>query len=195
LVGCCRKLQLEVPGQMLFNGADVLGQRLFWPPSVKGWEQGMAWITTASLMNRSNVVGVMLGLVDVQSLVYDEEFEPAAGMEAGLAGLRKERQSRTNGLNHIRVIQEYGWQPSLDLAGRVRAAGARSDREIAALLTRELLSIPVEPAMVDGPAAWLARERAALGIADGGVLDARDAEGLLRRLAHLILSLPEAQLH
>ncbi len=188
LVGACRKLGLEVPGQMLQNGADMLGQRLFWPPSVKGWEGGMSWINTATLMNRSNVVGAMLGLVDMRSLIVDEEFDEDAMS-------KRDRQSRTNGLNQIRVIQEHGWEPELDLAGRARAAGARSDAALAQWMMGELISIPVEPAMVAAPAAWLGREREALGIASGALLESAEAEPLLRRFAHLILSLPEAQLH
>jgi hypothetical protein len=45
-------------------------------------------------------------------------------------------------------------------------------------------------------ARFLAEERASLGVADGKLLEHQpEAERLLRRLAHLILSLPEAQLH
>src|SRR5439155_11102941 len=134
LVGCARRLQLELPGQMLLNAGDVLGQRLFWPPSVKGWEGGMAWITTATMMQRSNMVGVMLGLVDVRSLMHDEEFEP--GMSAANADAAakkaadKEPTSRTNGFNHLRYIQRMGWKPELALAARAsapRANGARAN--------------------------------------------------------------------
>jgi len=43
--------------------------------------------------------------------------------------------------------------------------------------------------------AFLARERTRLKLADGKLLDAGpEAERVLRRLAHLIYSLPEAQL-
>ena len=44
---------------------------------------------------------------------------------------------------------------------------------------------------------FMVRERAALGVTDGELFKrdhAVEAEKLLRRLAHLILSLPEAQL-
>jgi hypothetical protein len=43
--------------------------------------------------------------------------------------------------------------------------------------------------------AFVADERNQLKVADGKLLDQRgDSERILRRLAHLILSLPEAQL-
>lgn len=192
LVGTCRRLGFEVPGQLVLNGADMLGQRLFWPPSVKGWEGGMSWITTSTLMNRSNVTGAMLGLVDMRSLVFDEEFERDDAMD-GMS--KRDRASRTNGLNHIRTIQETGWVPELDVRGLVAASGAQSDAEIARVLLVRILAVPVEDAMVAEPAAWLAREREARGIQPGAILESEHAEDLLRRFAHLVLSLPEAQLH
>lgn len=195
LVGTCRRLRFDVPGQMLMNGADMLGQRLFWPPSVKGWEGGLAWITTSTLMNRSNVTGAMLGLVDMRSLVFDEEFERDDPMAMQGGPSKRDRASRTNGLNHIRTIQETGWVPEVDVRGLVAASGARTDAEIARALLTRILAVPVEDAMVTEPAAWLAREREARGIAAGGILESDQAEDLLRRFAHLVLSLPEAQLH
>ncbi len=197
LVGTCRRLEFEVPGQMLLNGADMLGQRLFWPPSVKGWEGGMSWITTSTLMNRSNVTGAMLGLVDMRSLVFDEEFDrdDMQSMDGAKPVAKRDRASRTNGLNHIRTIQELGWTPRMDVRGLVDAAGAKSDAEIARTLLVRILAVPVEDAMVAEPAAWLAREREARGIAAGRILESDQAEDLLRRFAHLVLSLPEAQLH
>lgn len=198
LVGTCRRLEFDVPGQMLLNGADMLGQRLFWPPSVKGWEGGMAWITTSTLMNRSNVTGAMLGLVDMRSLVFDEEFErddALMAMDGAKPVSKRDRASRTNGLNHIRTIQELGWTPQIDVHDLVAASGAKSDSEIARVLMTRILAVPVEDGMVAEPAAWLAREREKRGIAAGRILESEQAEDLLRRFAHLVLSLPEAQLH
>jgi len=210
LVGTCRRLEFDVPGQMLLNGADMLGQRLFWPPSVKGWEGGMSWITTSTLMNRSNVTGAMLGLVDMRSLVFDEEFErddaAVMGEDASGPGSRgtamaakpvskRDRASRTNGLNHIRTIQELGWTPDVAVRGLIDDSGAKSDAEIARALLTRILAVTVEDAMVVEPAAWLSREREARGIAAGRILESEHAEDLLRSFAHLVLSLPEAQLH
>jgi hypothetical protein len=229
LVGCARRLELVVPGQMLLNAGDVLGQRLFWPPSVKGWEGGMAWITTATMMQRSNMVGVMLGLVDVRSLMHDEEFEPdamgAAGtpaamksieaaaapvapVAAGAAGASasgdsaakptadKERTSRTNGFNHLRYIQRMGWKPELALAARARSAHASSDASIVDWMLDELLAISPTPGMAHDPLAFLQVEREKAGIpADHLLDDTTKAEPVLRELAHLILSLPEAQMN
>ena len=45
--------QLLPPGVALRLAAE-LGQNLFMPPSVKGWDGGTAWINSATLIRRSN---------------------------------------------------------------------------------------------------------------------------------------------
>lgn len=45
--------RLLPPGLALRLGAE-LGQHLFMPPSVKGWDGGAAWINSATLISRSN---------------------------------------------------------------------------------------------------------------------------------------------
>jgi len=57
LVGTCRNLELNVdrPRQLVRAGR-ALGQDIFDPPNVKGWDGGTAWITTSSLMQRQAVL-------------------------------------------------------------------------------------------------------------------------------------------
>lgn len=195
LVGAARRLHVDPPGQMVLNAGDVLGQRLFWPPSVKGWEEGMAWITTSSMMQRSNMVGVMLGLVDVKRLMQDEEFAPGGEM----SGPKAKTASRTNGFNHLYHIQEMGWKPELALARRAAlAAGDKKfgDEAIVRWMSDELLGIPYQPETTREPYEWLKAHREAASIKEGEFLaDPAVAEPILRELAHLILSLPEAQLN
>lgn len=61
LVGAARMLDAPLPGpdvcQMILR---QLGQELFAPPNVKGWDGGYAWITTTSLMQRYNFAGLLL---------------------------------------------------------------------------------------------------------------------------------------
>src|SRR5262249_20191352 len=48
------------------------GQDLFYPPSVKGWDTGRAWITSATLLARSNwVADVVWGNDDLDVKPYD----------------------------------------------------------------------------------------------------------------------------
>jgi hypothetical protein len=190
LVSAARRLGIEPPGQMVLNAGDVLGQRLFWPPSVKGWEEGMAWITTSSMMQRSNMIGVMLGLVRVDQLLQDDEFVVAP------AGSMEKRPSRTNGFNQLNYIQQTGWTPKLSLCERVKKAGKTGDEALTSWMVGELLGIPYSPDMTRGPYDWLRAEREKAGIAEGKIADAGErGETLLRELAHMILSLPEAQVN
>ncbi|MGA0332597.1 MAG: DUF1800 domain-containing protein [Kiritimatiellia bacterium] len=48
-----RTLQCDpVPGTQMMQACQQLGQKLFEPPSVKGWDGGAAWITASSLSLR-----------------------------------------------------------------------------------------------------------------------------------------------
>ncbi len=44
----------------LATAADLMGQSLFYPPSVKGWEGGRMWINTSTLFVRQNTLVYML---------------------------------------------------------------------------------------------------------------------------------------
>src|SRR5688572_1275588 len=61
LVGCARRLGVTPEPRLLVLGASLLGQRLFFPPSVRGWEGGEAWATGASLLLRGRMAGLLLG--------------------------------------------------------------------------------------------------------------------------------------
>ncbi len=78
MVGTSRRLGTRTPAVILGSGAALLGQRLFAPPSVKGWDEGEAWITTASLMQRGNMAGMMLGVVKLDDVFSQNDLEEAA---------------------------------------------------------------------------------------------------------------------
>jgi uncharacterized protein (DUF1800 family) len=44
----------------LVSAADLMGQNLFFPPSVKGWDGGRAWINTSTLFVRQNLMIYLL---------------------------------------------------------------------------------------------------------------------------------------
>lgn len=67
LVGTCRRLGIRPPARALAVASASLGQTLFAPPSVRGWEEGPAWITTGSLLLRGNLAGWLVGAVDLES--------------------------------------------------------------------------------------------------------------------------------
>lgn len=90
LVGSVRLLDRELPRAMMTEQIlRSLGQDLFAPPNVKGWDGGLAWITTNSLLNRYNTAYFLIfgqnplngngekrrlksGVVDVKKLIPEE---------------------------------------------------------------------------------------------------------------------------
>ncbi|HVY70823.1 MAG TPA: DUF1800 domain-containing protein [Verrucomicrobiae bacterium] len=61
LVGSVRLLETELPPPFIcVNMLRLMGQDLFAPPNVKGWDGGTAWITTNSLLNRYNLAGYLV---------------------------------------------------------------------------------------------------------------------------------------
>jgi uncharacterized protein (DUF1800 family) len=61
LVGSVRMLERELPPPMLcFSLTRNLGQDLFAPPNVKGWDGGLSWITTNNLLARYNEAAALV---------------------------------------------------------------------------------------------------------------------------------------
>ncbi len=62
LVGSMRALEIPpVDTDAFVLGLRLMGQDLFQPPTVKGWDGGMDWINTATLFNRYNVTARLIG--------------------------------------------------------------------------------------------------------------------------------------
>jgi hypothetical protein len=63
-VGLLRTLEAQMPGDAVGLSLPVamqeLGQTLFAPPSVKGWDGGPAWLNTATLLARHNLAWRLL---------------------------------------------------------------------------------------------------------------------------------------
>ena len=61
LVACTHQLQSPLPTQPMSLAMLLqLGQELFQPPNVKGWDGGIAWITTNTLLDRYNFAAAMV---------------------------------------------------------------------------------------------------------------------------------------
>jgi len=59
-VGLLRALGGTTNLVKLAQGLGELGQSLFHPPNVKGWEGGRTWINSSTLLGRANLVGQLL---------------------------------------------------------------------------------------------------------------------------------------
>ena len=105
---------LQAAGQLMAQ----LGQDIFEPPTVKGWEGGRLWITSATLLQRSNFVAALLndklGILDepaknpkADTVFYTELLlardvpETRARLEKYFTTASGSRDERLRGLLHL----------------------------------------------------------------------------------------------
>jgi uncharacterized protein (DUF1800 family) len=132
VVGAARALEMfEAPTStlLLADWAARLGQDLFYPPNVGGWNGGRAWINTQTMIGRANFAGA---LVEGTLSRRGEPFDPLA--------LAK-RHGHGGGLEDVLVFYGQlleGAAPAEARRQRLLAAlGARPDprRAVALMLT------------------------------------------------------------
>lgn len=83
LVGTARMLQCELPPAFISAAITrSLGQDLFAPPNVKGWDGGVTWITTNTLLERYNDAATLVQGTTQQLSASDFALKPggAGGM-------------------------------------------------------------------------------------------------------------------
>jgi uncharacterized protein (DUF1800 family) len=87
VVGSIRSLEAPPRDLSILNDAlDLMGQRLFFPPSVKGWDGGRSWINTSTYFVRQNTLAFILTGKKPQG--YDatratDPFDPFALLSEG----------------------------------------------------------------------------------------------------------------
>jgi uncharacterized protein (DUF1800 family) len=59
-VGFLRVLEGSTNAHDLARDLQGLGQGLFYPPNVKGWEGGRSWINSSTMLDRANLIGRLL---------------------------------------------------------------------------------------------------------------------------------------
>jgi hypothetical protein len=95
----------------------------------------------------------------------------------------------------VQLMDKIGYRPRIHLCARLARRGLATDQQIVDALLDDLLAIEAPPETRAMLIEVLARERRALGLAEGELLTSLPhGELVLRALAHRILSLPEAQL-
>jgi len=61
MIQTTRMLEIPLPDtQVLENSLSVLGQIVFYPPNVKGWDGGRSWISASSLLYRYNLAAYLM---------------------------------------------------------------------------------------------------------------------------------------
>ena len=78
-IGIVRGLEGNVPMGPALAIARRLGQRLAYPPSVKGWDGGQAWLNGQTLLFRQNLA---LALTSTQDNTFSRRSDPAELVEA-----------------------------------------------------------------------------------------------------------------
>lgn len=88
VIGLLRPLQGTTNTYQVAEDLERLGQGLFFPPNVKGWDGGRTWINSASLLDRSNAVGSLLrnsktrfGGQDLAEYLSRNDASPAATLD------------------------------------------------------------------------------------------------------------------
>jgi uncharacterized protein (DUF1800 family) len=124
LVGSVRMLERDLPGPFICYGLTRnLGQDLFAPPNVKGWDGGLTWITTNNLLARYNEAAILVQ-GDV-SLLRATLAGAGAGVNAGNMLIQ-------NRIQNVRLQQ-------VD-AEKILTAEERSDKnKLVAALEKRLL--------------------------------------------------------
>jgi uncharacterized protein (DUF1800 family) len=74
-LGIVRALEGRIGTTALADALDGLGQHVFFPPSVKGWDGGAAWLNGHTLLARQNLA---LALTSTEDLRFGRRTDPAA---------------------------------------------------------------------------------------------------------------------
>ena len=104
LVGSVRVLERELPPPFVcFALTRNLGQDLFAPPNVKGWDGGLSWITTNNLLARYNEAAL---LVEGDPTVLKGMALGGPNGGAGGMGPNRLRNLRLRSVNVDRILTE-----------------------------------------------------------------------------------------
>ena len=189
LVGSARRLGVAPEPRLLRKGTKLLGQELFFPPSVRGWEGGPAWASGTSLILRGELGGVLLGRTSARELFGERREEVASTAEEAAP------MEATDARGRRRSGGRGDFTPRLNLTQRLCRQGEPNDGALARALCAELLAVPAPEGLVAVVEERLARARVAHALGtEPWSAQPEIAEPLLRELAHGILALPEAQL-
>ncbi len=103
LIGTVRMLECDLPPTLVSYGMlRQLGQDLFAPPNVKGWDGGITWITTNTLLTRYN---------DADALVQGtlppltaNDFAKKPGGAGGEKAMKALQRVRMGGVNTEKIL-------------------------------------------------------------------------------------------
>jgi uncharacterized protein (DUF1800 family) len=136
-----RILDLEpFPSQIGTRMVAQLGQDLFNPPSVKGWDGGRAWISTTTMIMRNNLAHLLIngGNTSQAGLASKNVREIPAEVIESMTAEQKTRLERFKKKGQYRTIPSFLHNQSLTAAWE-----ATSEKERLPLLVKEVYQGPV----------------------------------------------------
>jgi Uncharacterized protein conserved in bacteria len=141
VVGAVRSLNTPVRDLSILNDAlDLMGQRLFLPPSVKGWDGGRAWINTSTMFVRQNIMTYLLTGRRPQgydSTARTERFDAMSVLPAGA----KTPEAVVDGVLNVTL----GQRPSVVRAALLEYMASRNNRINNETVTGLLLLVTAMP--------------------------------------------------
>lgn len=135
LVGLCRQLECPLPAPALSSEMTAqLGQKLFAPPNVKGWDGGITWINTASLQRRYEYAGwIIRGTQGVRDL---------AGMDLGRMAMQSGLIELPTPLVEGNMAEQPGQKKEFARQRKAAAARARELFTISPVPAEKLAALP-----------------------------------------------------
>lgn len=213
LASLCHKLDVHPSSEFLHRTAILLGQGFYFPPSVKGWREGLAWMSNDALMRRGNCTGLIVGdygspdlSLRVQAWIDREHAGLNGGPEEGAASW-KPLQNEIDALDeHEHEVFDLRrqidprsdwkpWDPCARFLPRLSERGITKVPELVQFLLDEWLAISVPRETQSTVLRFVEEHCAELGVDPAKLLEDRAAlTKVLPAVAHLVWSLPEAQL-
>lgn len=178
MVGTAR--MLDVPAADLLaleRGLRGMGQQLFQPPNVKGWDGGEAWITTSTLYNRYNAPALLVfGTNDREYQQQRRRLNRLMEETVGREGMMMAGDELTT------------TQPPYDPMTAVKSAKLSTPEAVVDYSIRRLLQRPISSERRAVLIESLTSELKKTSVTDAAAAPA------IRGLIHLIVSMPEYQL-
>jgi uncharacterized protein (DUF1800 family) len=180
LASTSRRLKIQGRSTFLFFAATMAGQQFYGPPSVKGWDEGSAWITSSSMIVRGNCAGFLVG--HLQEHVDEEEGEAPAS-----EAVEKIKELRA-------TLRAYGRKAPKLVQHARRAIGMKaSDEELLEWIAGAYLARDPDQATLDNLRTEMLWCRSHFGV-EGPLLKAKAGDRVLRHLVYTLLRSPIAQL-
>lgn len=174
-----------------------MGQQLFEPPNVKGWDAGQSWISTSTLFVRYNFAGMVTRDITLATVTavepemmegMDEEMEMAPEMEAP-----RNRPKRGPGTRRSPLRSGTRLNFKFPAATFIRSHGLKTAEEVIDHFATHCLSVPLPQATRDELWAHLNQDL----IGDASPFDPNrwDASRRVKGMLHLFFSTPEYQMN